>query len=86
MLQRVMIITGESSGELIGSLLGRRLFELHKDIKIVGVGGEKMRAAGIDIIAPISSAFGIVEAVRSYPKIKKTFIIMCRLSLWAILC
>lgn len=73
MLQRVMIVTGESSGELIGSLLGRRLFELHKDIKIAGVGGEKMRAAGIEIIAPITSAFGVVEAIRSYPKLKKTF-------------
>ncbi|MDX9713920.1 MAG: lipid-A-disaccharide synthase [Dissulfurispiraceae bacterium] len=73
MLQRVFIITGESSGELIGSLLGRRLFELHEGIKIAGVGGEKMRAAGIEIIAPIASSFGAVEAIRSYPKLRKTF-------------
>ncbi|MCE5312826.1 MAG: lipid-A-disaccharide synthase [Nitrospiraceae bacterium] len=73
MLQRVMIITGESSGELIGSLLGRRLFELHKGIKIAGVGGEKMRAAGIEIIAPIASSFGIVEAIKSYSRIRHTF-------------
>jgi lipid-A-disaccharide synthase len=56
-----MIVTGESSGELYGSLLAKVIKQRYPDIHIVGMGGEKMRSAGVDLISGISSAFGISE-------------------------
>lgn len=73
MLKRVMIISGESSGELYGSLLAKILKERNPSIEISGVGGEKMKSAGVKLISEISSAFGITEALRTYSEIKKTF-------------
>lgn len=73
MLKRVMIISGESSGELYGSLLAKTLKKHNPSIEIRGVGGEKMKSAGVKLISKISSAFGITEAIKTYSEIKKTF-------------
>lgn len=73
MLERVMIIAGESSGELYGSLLACSLKSLHPNIKIVGVGGSKMQAAGVELISYISGAFGITEALQAYRQLRNTF-------------
>ncbi|MBI4691648.1 MAG: lipid-A-disaccharide synthase [Nitrospirae bacterium] len=72
-MNTVMIVTGESSGELYGSLLARALKAIQPDVRIIGVGGEKMKEAGVEIISGISSAFGISEAISSYKAIKETF-------------
>ncbi len=73
MLKRVMIIAGESSGELYGSLLAKTLIKQNHLIEIRGVGGQKMESAGVKLISTISSAFGLTEALRSIGEIKKTF-------------
>jgi lipid-A-disaccharide synthase len=75
-----MIITGESSGELYGSLLAGELKKRRHDIHITGVGGERMAAAGVEIISHIASAFGLLEAVSAFGKIRKTF----SMALWAL--
>lgn len=68
-----MIISGESSGELYGSLLARKLKKRRHDIHIIGVGGKRMADAGVELISRIASAFGLVEAVSAYGRIRKTF-------------
>jgi lipid-A-disaccharide synthase len=68
-----MIVAGETSGELYGALLASSLKKQKPDIRIIGVGGERMKHAGIEIISWISSAFGLAEAVSSVRAIKKTF-------------
>jgi len=73
MLERVMIISGESSGELYGALLARTLKLRNPDIKIIGVGGSRMRSAGVELISDISSAFGLLEALSAYRDLKETF-------------
>ncbi len=73
MLERVMIISGESSGELYGAFLARTLKLRNPYIRIMGVGGEKMQSEGVELIAGISGAFGLSEAVRAYKEIKQTF-------------
>jgi len=73
MLERVMIIAGESSGELYGSLLAGALKSRNPNLKISGVGGERMASAGVELISTIASSFGLVEAIRTFGKIKKTF-------------
>lgn len=68
-----MIVAGETSGELYGALLAEELKRKYPDIKILGIGGERMRAAGVELISGIASAFGIAEAVSALKKIRQTF-------------
>lgn len=72
-MNTVMIITGESSGELYGSLLANALRKKSSDLRIIGIGGERMKEAGVELVSGIASAFGLVEAVSSYKTIKDTF-------------
>ncbi|MFA5354903.1 MAG: hypothetical protein WC291_11795 [Thermodesulfovibrionales bacterium] len=72
-LSRVMIVAGESSGELYGSLLARTLRERNPGVEIRGVGGERMEAAGVSLISRIASSFGITEAVKTYGQVWQTF-------------
>ncbi len=69
----VMIIAGESSGELYGSLLANALKNKWPDLRIIGVGGERMSRAGVELVSRTSDAFGLVEAVAAYGKIKDAF-------------
>ena len=68
-----MIVAGETSGELYGSLLAASLQKKRPGIRIIGVGGEKMQQAGVELVAGISSAFGLAEAISSFKTIKITF-------------
>ena len=68
-----MIITGEVSGDLIGASLIRELKSLKPDLKITGIGGDKMKSAGMDLIYHTDQmAFlGFVEVVKHLPFIRK---------------
>ena len=48
-----MIIAGEASGDLHGAALCRELFKLHPDLSIYGMGGEKMKDSGVELIQEI---------------------------------
>ncbi|MBF0328963.1 MAG: lipid-A-disaccharide synthase [Nitrospirae bacterium] len=73
MLERVMIIAGESSGELYGALLARELKKRHREISITGMGGEKMAAAGVELISGITASFGLTEVFKTLLETQKTF-------------
>jgi lipid-A-disaccharide synthase len=73
MLERLMIVSGESSGELYGALLAKTLKDRNPNITIIGVGGDRMQTAGVNLISRISSSFGITEAIKTYSEIKRTF-------------
>jgi len=72
-MNTVMIIAGESSGELYGSLLAKALKRKRPDSRLIGVGGERMREAEVELVSGISDAFGIVEAVSAFRKIRIAF-------------
>ncbi|MEW6675087.1 MAG: lipid-A-disaccharide synthase [Nitrospirota bacterium] len=72
-MNTVMIVTGESSGELYGSLLAKELKSKWPELRILGVGGERMNKAGVELISGISDAFGIIEALSAYRKVRETF-------------
>ena len=72
-MKTIMIIAGESSGELYGSLLAKALKRKWPDSHLIGVGGERMREAGVELVSGISDAFGLVEAVSAFRKIKVAF-------------
>lgn len=68
-----MIVTGETSGELYGSLLAVALKKELPGLRILGIGGERMKAAGVELISGISSTFGLAEALSSLRALKQTF-------------
>ena len=72
-MNTIMIVAGESSGELYGSLLAKALRKRWPDVNIIGVGGERMKEAGVALVSHISDAFGLIEAVSSLKKIKTAF-------------
>lgn len=73
MLSKVVIIAGESSGELYGALLARHIKALNPQAEIKGVGGQRMRQSGVELIAEIASSFGVSEAVKTFLAVRQTF-------------
>jgi lipid-A-disaccharide synthase len=75
MAYKVMIVTGEASGDLHGAGVAAALKELQPDIYLYGVGGQAMASAGVNIIYDIKelSVMGFVEVVKKYPHIKGVF-------------
>jgi lipid-A-disaccharide synthase len=72
-MNTVMIVTGESSGELYGALLAKELKKSYPDVRIVGIGGDRMRKVGVELISGISSAFGISELFSALRDLKSAF-------------
>ncbi len=50
MKQTVLIVTGEASGDLHGAELARALLKQQPDLRLLGMGGEKMAQAGVELI------------------------------------
>jgi lipid-A-disaccharide synthase len=73
MPKRVMISTGEASGDLYGALLSRAIKKRWPDTEIVGIGGNRMKTEGIHLIASISSAIGITEILGHWRQIIQSF-------------
>ena len=72
-MSTVMIISGESSGELYGALLAKALKGKWPEVHIIGVGGERMKEAGVELVSHISDVFGLIEAVSAFQKIRRAF-------------
>lgn len=72
MAAKVMIIAGEASGDLHGSGVVRELKKAKPGIEVFGVGGEKMKQAGMNLIYHIHELgfMGFVEVIRHLPFIK----------------
>lgn len=64
MPKKLMISAGEASGELYGALLSREAKELWPDVRIFGIGGERMESEGVDLIARNSSVIGLTDAAK----------------------
>ncbi len=72
-LKRVLMIAGEPSGDLHGSGVVRELKKRLPDVDVYGVGGEKMKAEGFDVVFPISrlSFMGFLEVVKNLSVVKE---------------
>jgi lipid-A-disaccharide synthase len=68
-----MIISGEASGELYGSLLALELKRRIPEILLTGVGGDMMKDAGVKLISGISGAAGLIEALSSVRQLINTY-------------
>lgn len=79
---RVVIIAGEASGDTYGASLAERLCSrASNDVTIEGIGGRRMREAGVSLFRDSStwSAIGIVESLRVVPRL---MIVLARLKSW----
>ncbi|MFN4033053.1 MAG: lipid-A-disaccharide synthase, partial [Fimbriimonadales bacterium] len=71
MSQSVLIVAGEASGDLYGADLARQLQARLPDVALYGVGGARMQAAGVQLIADSRAwgAIGVVESLKVAPKV-----------------
>ena len=63
--KHIMIVAGEASGDLHGADLAREILALDSSVKLSGIGGSGMAAAGVTILYDISrlAVMGIVEVI-----------------------
>ena len=75
MSNSVFIVTGEASGEAHAARVINALNQLSPDIKLSGIGGDKLRAEGVDIVVDFSelAVMGLVEVLKRYREIKAIF-------------
>ena len=66
---RIFVSTGEVSGDVVGALLARRVLAERPDTVLFGVGGARMREAGVEVDFPTNhlGAVGITEAIAKLP-------------------
>lgn len=76
-----MIIAGETSGDLHGSLLVKELTALRPGLELYGIGGDLMRAQGVELVYHIRefSFMGIVEVLGHLPFIRSVMLRMTSL-------
>jgi lipid-A-disaccharide synthase len=72
MVRRVMIIAGEASGDLHGSGVVRELKKANPGIEIFGVGGDRMKAEGMQLIYHVNELgfMGFAEVLKHLPVIR----------------
>ena len=73
--KRIMIVTGEASGDLHGAKLMSAITAQRPDARFFGVGGKNMEAKGCEILIPGEelSVMGIVEIFGHLPVILRAF-------------
>ncbi len=69
---RVSIVAGEASGDVLGAGLIQALAVRRPNIEIVGIGGERMKAAGCQSFCPMErlSVMGFIEVLGRYAEIR----------------
>jgi lipid-A-disaccharide synthase len=63
--QKVMIVAGEASGDLHGGNLVRAMRQIDQGLSFYGVGGMRMKAAGVELLANAAdmAVVGLTEVV-----------------------
>ena len=63
--KEVMIVAGEASGDLHGSNLVKAMHRIDPQIHFYGIGGEKLRGVGVEIVADLSemAVVGLTEVL-----------------------
>lgn len=71
--RNVLILAGETSGDMHAAKLVRELKILRPEWKFYGMGGDELAAQGVEILVHIRdmSIMGFVEVIRHLPKISK---------------
>jgi lipid-A-disaccharide synthase len=72
---RVLLVAGEASGDLHGAALVRALRRRVPDIDVAGVGGPRLRAAGMRVLVDTEhvATMGLVEVVGTLGRLLRTY-------------
>lgn len=78
--KEVLVVAGEASGDLHGARLVTELRRLVPGLVTFGLGGDELRAAGLQPVAHSSevAVVGITEVLRVLPRIKEVFASLLR--------
>jgi len=82
-MPRILIITGEASGDLHGANLAKAIWELEPKVELVGIGGAMMRSAGVTLVPNVphldvmgliglSAVRAIVQRIRAIRRVLKS--------------
>ncbi|GIX22598.1 MAG: lipid-A-disaccharide synthase [Gammaproteobacteria bacterium] len=68
----VFIVAGEASGDRYGAQIAERLRERDPDLRLLGMGGGRMRAAGVETLVDAEplGVVGLVEVLRHLPALR----------------
>ena len=72
---RFLMVAGEASGDMYGADVARRLFRLFSGCRIYGLGGQRMREAGVELEGDISriAVVGPFEVISYLGKLYRVF-------------
>jgi lipid-A-disaccharide synthase len=72
---KIMLIAGEASGDVHGGALAKALSEKQPALELFGVGGDRMKSAGVSLYYHISDLayIGFAEVARHYFHFRKIF-------------
>jgi lipid-A-disaccharide synthase len=73
--RRILVASGEPSGDLYAGELVRHLREGAPDLEVFGLGGDHLRAQGARLVADVGelAVVGLVEVVRHLPRLGRVF-------------
>jgi lipid-A-disaccharide synthase len=76
--QELLVVAGEASGDLHGARLVSELRRLDPDLSFFGLGGDELRAAGLDSVAHSAeiSVVGITEVLRILKRARELFAVL----------
>jgi lipid-A-disaccharide synthase len=74
-MKSLLVIAGEDSGDMHAADVIRALKERCPDVTVWGIGGDKLRAEGMELLHHTREmdVLGIVEVLKRYPFFKRTF-------------
>ncbi|MBF0461868.1 MAG: lipid-A-disaccharide synthase [Magnetococcales bacterium] len=80
-MPKIMMVAGEASGDLLGGELLAALRARFPHLVAMGVGGTRMRAAGLQGTFDINdlSVVGLIEVIRHFPRLRQVFTALVRL-------
>ncbi len=73
--KRLLIVAGEASGDMRAAGVVRAILKDHPEYHFIGVGGEHMKAAGVEILENIDQlgVVGFLEVIKHLPVITRIF-------------
>ncbi len=74
-----MIVAGEASGDINGSELALSLKKQAPDLKLIGIGGRRMKEAGVEILFDMTglAVVGFSEVIRNLRRFRSVFRQFC---------
>lgn len=74
--KRIMIVAGEASGDIYGADLAREALKLDPDLQFFGIGGARMREAGVETLVDSAdmAVVGLIEVLKHFDVISQAFL------------